>query len=85
MNYQQGQPGRQVWYRYSDRFIRNERHLWASVNYIHFNPVKHGYVERMEDWPWSSVHGYLESLGQKGLKRMMILYPIGDYGKGWDW
>jgi putative transposase len=26
------------------------------MDYIHFNPVKHGYVERAQDWPFSSFH-----------------------------
>ena len=26
------------------------------MDYIHFNPVKHGYVRRARDWPYSSVH-----------------------------
>jgi putative transposase len=34
--------GRQVWYRCFDREIRSERHFWASMNYIHHNPVHHG-------------------------------------------
>ena len=33
------QRGRKVWYRFSDRLIRNERHYFATVNYIHHNPV----------------------------------------------
>ena len=28
----------------------------AHVRYCHANPVKHGFVERGEDWPYSSVH-----------------------------
>jgi putative transposase len=49
--------GRRVWYRFSDRFIRSERHHWATVNYIHYNPVKHGYVDRpigeyRKGWDW---------------------------------
>ncbi len=38
-------PGRQVWYQYWDRFPRNDRDFWAYFNYIHLNPVKHGYVQ----------------------------------------
>ena len=29
------------------------------VDYIHFNPVKHGHVARVVDWPWSSFHRYV--------------------------
>jgi putative transposase len=50
------QGGGRIWQReYWDRFIRNERHFWTAVAYIHNNPVKAGLVERAEDWPWSSA------------------------------
>jgi len=34
-----------------------ERH----VDYIHFNPVKHGYVIRVADWPHSSFHRFVKA------------------------
>ncbi len=79
------QRGRQVWYRFSDRMIRSERHHFASVNYLHYNPIKHGYVDRMGAWPWSSVQDYMEARGKEWLAHTWKAYPIGDYGKGWDW
>jgi len=30
------------------------------VDYIHSNPVKHGYVERAADWRYSSIHRYIK-------------------------
>jgi putative transposase len=66
-NVKHARKGRKVWYRYSDRLIRNERHHWASVNYIHYNPVKHRYVRKSTDWPWVSLHHYLEAQGRKWL------------------
>ncbi len=42
---------------YWDRFMRNEGHYTATVDYIHHNPVKAGLCGRAEDWPWSSIHG----------------------------
>ena len=46
----------QFWYRsYFDRFIRDEKHLWTIVNYIHQNPVKADLVENPEDWALSSA------------------------------
>ena len=36
--------------------IRGPEDYTAAVSYCHINPVKHGYVERVEDWPFSSVH-----------------------------
>jgi REP element-mobilizing transposase RayT len=40
---------------YWDRFIRNQQHHEATVDYIHQNPVKAGLVTRAEDWPWISA------------------------------
>ena len=83
-NRQDGTPGRRVWRRYTDRRIRNERHYYASVNYIHGNPVKHGYVTDARAWPWSSLHEYLEVHGRERLVEWWRRYPVRDYGRGWD-
>jgi putative transposase len=83
-NRQDATPGRKVWHRFSDRWIRDERHYYASVNYIHGNPVKHGYVEDARMWPWSSLHEYLEQFGRGKLLEWWREYPVRDYGKGWD-
>jgi putative transposase len=45
--------------RYWEHLIRNERDLQRHVDYVHFNPVKHGHVERVIDWPYSSFHRYV--------------------------
>jgi len=29
------------------------------VDYIHYNPVKHGLVTQVKDWPYSSFHRYV--------------------------
>ena len=39
--------------------IRDERDFAAHLDYIHYNPVKHGHVQRVEDWPHSSFHRYV--------------------------
>ena len=36
--------------------VRTEEEFAAAVRYCHINPVKHGFVARPQDWPWSSVH-----------------------------
>ena len=47
-----------VWMReYWDRFIRDDDHLRATVDYIHRNPVKAGWCGEMRDWRWSSAFG----------------------------
>jgi putative transposase len=40
--------------RYWEHCIRNEADLAHHLDYLHFNPVKHGYVAQPSDWPWSS-------------------------------
>lgn len=46
--------------RFWEHTIANERDLAAHVDYIHINPLKHGLVERVADWPYSSFHRYVE-------------------------
>ena len=49
-----------IWQRrFWEHTIRDEDDLRRYVDYIHFNPVKHGLVERVADWPYSSFHRYL--------------------------
>ena len=45
--------------RYWEHVIRDERDHARHVDYIHFNPVKHGLVSRVCDWPHSSFHQYV--------------------------
>lgn len=46
-----------VWQRrFWEHHIRGPEDFAAAVSYCHINPVKHGFVERPEDWPFSSVH-----------------------------
>lgn len=76
--------GRQVWFNAAETAMKSDRHFWATVNYVHHNPVKHGYVERWQDWPFSSAASYLERIGRAEAEMIWKEYPIGEYGKGWD-
>jgi putative transposase len=50
-----------IWQRrYWEHAIRDEADFERHVDYIHFNPVKHGYVNRVADWPHSTFHRYVE-------------------------
>jgi putative transposase len=77
--------GRKVWFNCADRRIRSERHFWASVNYIHHNPVKHGYCEQWTDWPFSSATEFLSQVGREKAIEIWKAYPILDYGEKWDY
>jgi len=84
-NQEDAQTGtRRVWYKYTDRKIRNDDHFYKALNYIHFNPVKHGYVKSAYDWPWSSLQNYSESRGRQWLVDTWQNHQPGDFGKGWD-
>ena len=50
-----------VWQRrFWEHCIRDQDDLRRHLDYIHFNPVKHGHVSQPLDWPWSSFHRYLQ-------------------------
>jgi putative transposase len=49
-----------IWQRrFWEHVIRNDADLEQHVNYIHYNPVKHGYVSRARDWPYSTFHRFV--------------------------
>jgi putative transposase len=76
---------RRVWYKFADRMIRNENQLHQTFNYIHYNPVKHGYTNDIFEWPWSSLCLYGESVGRDWLREQWISnIPPEDFGRGWD-
>jgi putative transposase len=75
---------RQVWYRFSDRMVRSEAHLNKAMNYVHYNPVKHGYVTDVYEWPWSSIWMYFDNCGRGWLRENWRKYPPGNMGDGWD-
>ncbi len=55
-----GQGPRGVWQpRYWEHRIRDEQDYFRHRDYIHLNPVKHEYVDRLEHWPWSSFHRHV--------------------------
>ncbi len=63
---------------------RSERHFFATLNYVHNNPVKHGYVEKWQDWPYSSASEYLMKMGRETASQIWKEYPVLDYGNEWD-
>jgi REP-associated tyrosine transposase len=45
--------------KYWEHTIRDESDFERHADYIHFNPVKHGLVDRPRDWKWSSFWRYV--------------------------
>ena len=78
LNLWAGVRGRQVWHNYWDTCLRTERDYWTRFNYIHFNPVKHGYVPRCEDWPWSSYPYYRRTKGEEWFADCWQRFPVVD-------
>jgi putative transposase len=53
---------RGVWHkRYWEHTVRDENDLKRCVDFVHWNPRKHRLVARVRDWPWSSVHRFVQS------------------------
>ena len=46
--------------RYWEHQLRDEVDLSRHVDYIHYNPVKHGLTTRVVDWPHSTFHRYVQ-------------------------
>ncbi len=46
--------------RFYEHEIRDESDYELHMNYCHYNPVKHGLITRVEDWPFSTFHRYLK-------------------------
>jgi putative transposase len=69
-----GKGERGIWQRrYWEHTLRDEADFRRHVDYIHYNPVKHGYVTCPSQWPHSSIHRYIQS---------GLLPP--DWGTGYD-
>ncbi len=46
--------------RFWEHLLRDDNDLARHVDYIHFNPVKHGHAQCAADWPYSSLHRYIQ-------------------------
>jgi putative transposase len=52
---------RGIWQRrYWEHLIRDDADFRAHVDYVHINPLKHGLVARVVDWPYSTFHRWVE-------------------------
>ena len=56
-----GRTDRSMWQpRYWEHTVRSETDYRKHVEYIHYNPVKHGYVRVPSEWPYSSFMRYVK-------------------------
>ena len=50
-----------IWQRrYWEHQIRDDRDFEKHMDYIHYNPVKHGLANRVKDWPYSTFHRFVK-------------------------
>ena len=53
---------RGIWQRrFWEHLIRDEQDYERHLDYIHYNPVKHGHVKSPSQWPYSSIHRYINT------------------------
>ena len=76
--------GRKVFFSAVERAMRSDRHYWATLNYVHHNPLRHGHARHWTDWPWSSAAEYLAQTGASEAARIWREYPLHECGKSWD-
>lgn len=51
-----------IWQRrFWEHLIRDDRDFRRHIDYIHYNPVKHGYVSKVVDWPYSTFHRFVRN------------------------
>jgi len=54
--------GDKIWQaRFWEETIKDEEHYLKCVEYIHYNPVKHGVCISPKDWKYSSFHSYVKN------------------------
>jgi putative transposase len=71
---------RDLWQRrFWEHTIRHDQDFERHVDYIHYNPVKHGLVTRVCDWPYSSFHLYV----RQGLLPQDWGGTIGEFKEGY--
>ncbi|WNB77092.1 REP-associated tyrosine transposase [Methylomonas koyamae] len=51
---------RGIWQRrFWEHAIRDNPDYSKHIDYCHWNPMKHGYVKQLIDWPYSTFHRYV--------------------------
>lgn len=67
--------------RYLAVLVQADRHLVHVSRYIHLNPVEAGLASRAEDWPHSSLRGYVDpARGPRWLRTSAVLGHFGSIG-----
>ena len=64
-----------VWWNYWDYCPRDERDYMIRLTYLFHNPVKHGYVDNLYDYQFSSFHNALATQGAEKLRQQFKDFP----------
>ena len=64
-----------IWWNYWDYCPRDENDYFRHLNYLFNNPVRHGYITDLNDYPFSSFHQYFKQQGRDELVRQFRAYP----------
>ncbi len=67
-----------VWWNYCDYCPRNEADYFKHLNYMLYNPVRHGYAIDLKEYSWSSFHSLFEEVGSERLARQFRQYGYRD-------
>jgi putative transposase len=67
-----------IWWNYWDTCIRGESDFFKRINYIYYNPVKHGYVADPVDYKWSSFEDFLGRNEEEKIKEQLQKYSFED-------
>lgn len=72
-----------IWqHRYWDHIIRDQVDMNRHIDYVHYNPVKHGHVESPWAWKHTSIHRYLaEGLYERDWGTKETMNFEGDFGE----
>ncbi|MCX5858606.1 MAG: transposase [Proteobacteria bacterium] len=60
MRKRSGITGKIIWQNYWDTCLTYEKSYLSRLSYVHFNPVKHGLVEKAENYPFCSAKWFME-------------------------
>jgi putative transposase len=75
---------RAIWQRrFWEHTCRDEDDLKRCVDYLHWNPVKHGLVQSVGEYPWSSFHRFVREREYEPGWGGEVLFP-GLIGAGWE-
>ncbi len=64
-----------VWWNFWDYCPRNEKDYMTRLNYLLFNPIKHGYTDNLREYPFSSFQGLYSKTPREKLEKQFRDYP----------